>query len=141
GIPPQARGADRDRHEREAGMRWTRLCRRTSEAKADERNRAVLISRRWDQPPGHEPGGTEANKPGTPRRPRISRKPSRRERRLFRLPCRCLRAQSALSLHARLAGAASIRCSLRPPLLLRATNSCKTRTQIAPREGGVTSRK
>ena len=38
----------------------------------------------------------EANKPGTPGRPRISRKPSRRECRLFWLPCCCLRAQSAL---------------------------------------------
>ena len=38
---------------------------------------------------------TEANKPGTPGRSRISRKPLRRECRLFWLPCRCLRAQSA----------------------------------------------
>src|SRR5579859_4322298 len=36
---------------------------------------------------------TVANKPGTPRRPRISRKPSRRECRLIWLPCCCLRAQ------------------------------------------------
>ena len=33
--------------------------------------------------PGYDPGGTEANKPGTPRRPRISRKPLCRERRCF----------------------------------------------------------
>ena len=58
---------------------------------------------------------TEANKPGTPGRSRISRKPLRRECRLFWLPCRCLRALSAFSLHARLAGAACTRHSLRPP--------------------------
>jgi YD repeat-containing protein len=28
----------------------------------------VVVPRRWDQPPGQEPGGTEANKPGTPAR-------------------------------------------------------------------------
>jgi hypothetical protein len=70
-----------------SGERWTRWCRQASGIEADERSRAVLIPRRWDQPPGHEPGGTEAKEQGTPGRPRISRKPSRRERRLFRLPC------------------------------------------------------
>src|SRR5262244_24413 len=38
------------------------------------RSRVVLVPRRWDQPPGQEPGGTEANKPGTPGSARISRK-------------------------------------------------------------------
>src|SRR6185437_2118599 len=57
---------------------------------------------------------TETNKPGTPGRSRISRKPLRRECRLFRLPCVACVRKSALSLHARLAGAACIRHSLRP---------------------------
>src|SRR6185437_4418976 len=57
---------------------------------------------------------TEANKPGTPGRSRISRKPLRRGCRLFRLPCVACVRKSALSLHARLAGAACIRHSLRP---------------------------
>ena len=59
---------------------------------ADERNRVVPIPRRWNQPPGREPGGTVANKPGTPRRSRISRKPSRRECRSVRRTCHDLRA-------------------------------------------------
>jgi hypothetical protein len=33
-------------------------------------SRVVLIPRRWDQPPGQTPGGTGANKPGTPGRAR-----------------------------------------------------------------------
>ena len=37
-------------------------------------SRVVPIPRRWDQPLGQEPGGTVANKPGTPRRARSSRK-------------------------------------------------------------------
>ena len=57
---------------------------------------------------------TEANKPGTPRRPRISRKPSRRECRLFWLPCVACVRKSAFPLHARPAGAACTRHSLRP---------------------------
>jgi hypothetical protein len=32
------------------------------------------VPRRWGQPLGQEPGGTGANKPGTPRRARSSRK-------------------------------------------------------------------
>ena len=39
------------------------------------RNRAVPISRRWDQALRDEREATVANKPGTPRRPRISRQP------------------------------------------------------------------
>ena len=58
---------------------------------------------------------TEANKPGTPGRSRISRKPSRRGCRLFRLPCVACVRKVHFSLHARLAGAACIRHSLRPP--------------------------
>src|SRR6185312_7135616 len=57
---------------------------------------------------------TEANKPGTPGRSRISRKPLRRECRLFRLPCVACVRKVHFSLHARLAGAACIRHSLRP---------------------------
>jgi hypothetical protein len=101
-----------------SGMRWTRPCRKTSDADADERNRVVLIPRRWDQPPGlaisaltgrtrREPGGTEANKPGTPRRARISRKPLRRE-------CRCFGVPVAFFVACEPRVRLSIRCSLRP---------------------------
>jgi hypothetical protein len=45
-------------------MRWTLVGRKTSDAPADERNRVVLISRRWDQVLRHERRTTEANKPG-----------------------------------------------------------------------------
>jgi hypothetical protein len=91
-------------------------------------SRVVPIPRRWDQPLGlKSPGGTVAKKPGTPRRARSKPlKPLRREGRLSWLPCRCLRAQSALSLHARLAGAACTRPSLRPPVF-RGTKRCRTR--------------
>ena len=63
-------------------MRWTWCADGRSGAQADERNRVVLIPRRWDQVSDDEFEATEANKPGTPGRARISRKPLRRE-------CRC----------------------------------------------------
>ena len=37
-------------------------------------SRVVLSPRRWGQAPGQEPGATGANKPGTPRRARSSRR-------------------------------------------------------------------
>jgi hypothetical protein len=77
-------------------MRWTRAGRLTSGAKADERNRVVPIPRRWDQvgelamsalgPTRRVSPAMEANKPGTPGRSRISRKPLRRECRCFGVP-------------------------------------------------------
>jgi hypothetical protein len=99
----------------ERGMRWTFWPRQTSAAGTDgegvwSRSPDAGIKfagdeargRRWLESPAHR--GERA----------ISRKPLRRECRLFRLPCGFLRAQSAFLLHARLAGAASIRHSLRP---------------------------
>jgi hypothetical protein len=66
-----------------SGERWTRQCRKASGTEADERSRAVLISRRWDQARRvTNLRATEAKELGTPGRPRISRKPSRRERRI-----------------------------------------------------------
>ena len=70
--------------------------------------------RRWLESPAHR--GEHA----------ISRKPLRGECRLFRLNLCCLRAQCAFSLHARLAGAASIRCSPRP-LFREGHRRCITR--------------
>jgi len=96
------------------------------------RNRAVPIPRRWDQASRDEREATVARKPGAPRRPRISRKTIARGTPVVRLPCGCLRAQSAFLLHARLAGAASIRCSPRP-LVSRGASICKTRTLRAAR--------
>ena len=42
----------------------------TKRADCGRSSRVVVVPRRWDQPPGQEPGGTEANKPGTPARAR-----------------------------------------------------------------------
>jgi len=67
------------------GMRWTPGINRRVMLEADERSRVVLVPRRWDQALSDDLGATVANKPGTPRRPRISCKPSRRECRLSRL--------------------------------------------------------
>jgi len=72
------RGASRSSRNVEGGMRWTagwsaRLPRGRSHP-GGRRSRVVLVPRRWDQPPGQEPGATEANKPGTPGSARISRK-------------------------------------------------------------------
>ena len=62
----------------EGGMRWTAGCSaRMPRGRAHpdgRRSRVVLVPRRWDQPPDQKPGGTEANKPGTPGSARISRK-------------------------------------------------------------------
>ena len=57
----------------ERGMRWTCWRGQDERRQCGRRSRAVLTSRRWGQPPGQEPGGTVAKKPGTPGRPRISR--------------------------------------------------------------------
>jgi hypothetical protein len=80
---------------------------------------------------------TAANKPGTPRRSRISRNPLRRECRCFGGTCvACVRRVHTF-LHARLAGAASIRHSLRP-LDLGVTNeaslghSCRGNAKSRP---------
>src|SRR6185437_10145702 len=68
--------------------------------KHSSRTSEIVRSRRPDAGvkflAGRSRGAMVANKPGTPGRPRISRKPSRRECRLIWLPCCCLRAQSAL---------------------------------------------
>jgi hypothetical protein len=68
---------------REAGMRWPRRCRRTSDIEADGE---IAWSRHPDagvKLAMTKSQATEANKPGTPRRARISRNPLRRE-------CRCV---------------------------------------------------
>ena len=120
-----------------SGTRWTCWCRKASGANADGE---IVWSRSPDA--GIKRAGdlqaTEANKPGTPRRSRISRKPLRRECRLFRLPCGCLRAQVHFSLHARLAGAACIRHSLRP-LAFRGRRNDASPGHVVPRECGCMS--
>jgi hypothetical protein len=83
-------------------------------ARRERRNRAVPIPRRWNQASCDEREATVANRQGTPRRPRISRNPLRGECRLFRLPCEACVREMHFLLHARPAGAASIRCSPRP---------------------------
>ena len=127
-------GAARDRH-----GRWERdamdAVRARRSADCVRRNRAVPIPRRWNQALRTMRKATVANKPGTPRRTRISRKPIAQGTPVVRLPCGLLRAQCALSLHARLAGAASIRCSLRPlyrrgTMLLQSSDiSCRENEQ------------
>ena len=94
----------------ERGMRWTRWHQLTSDVRRGRRNRVVPMPRRWQQVCRlMNRQATEANKPGTPGRSRISRKPSRRECRLIWLPCCCLRAQSALSFARKARG-----CGLHP---------------------------
>src|SRR6185437_12947562 len=78
-------------------------------------------------------GAMVANKPGTPGRPRISRKPSRRGCRLIWLPCCCLRAQSALPFARKAHG-----CGLHPafpaPSSLRGSRSMHHSGAHTPRE-------
>jgi hypothetical protein len=81
------------------GMRWTRV------VSQDGRCGARTSEIAWSWPPDAEvnprvksSGGTGANKPGTPRRARISRKPLRRE-------CRCLGVPAAFFFCMRAAGA------------------------------------
>ena len=63
--PASTGGAYRGRHDTRGGERWTRAQRKTGDAAADERNRVVLISRRWDQVlRATIRKATEANKPG-----------------------------------------------------------------------------
>jgi hypothetical protein len=112
-VPPGKRGVTANRHLTRRGMRWTRCAQRRS-ADRVRRNRAVPIPRRWNQALRDERKATVARKPGTPRRSRISRKPIARGMPVVRLNLCCLRAQCAFLLHARLAGAASTRHSLRP---------------------------
>ena len=114
-IPLHPRGALRDRHERWRRDAMDASSAEDERARCGRRSRVVPVPRCWDQASCDEHEATVARKPGAPRRPRISRNPLRRECRLFRLPCRCLRAQRCSLLARGLTGAASIRHSLRPP--------------------------
>jgi hypothetical protein len=76
------------------------------------------------RPTRREPPATEANKPGTPGRARISRKPLRRECRCFGVPAAfflCMRAAGAT-------GASGAYCAL---LISRAAKRCMTRASLA----------
>jgi hypothetical protein len=119
-VPPPPGGAYRDRHGR--GKRdavdaadMQRAVRVDEHIRSVRRNRVVPIPRRWDQASRDEREATAANKPGTPRRSRISRKTIAQG-----VPdcCGCPVVACVrkvhFSLHARLAGAASIRHSLLP---------------------------
>jgi hypothetical protein len=69
-----------------SGMRWTRAV--SHDERCSRRTSEIVWSRSPDagiKRVGH-PFATEANKPGTPRRARISRKPLRRGRRCFGVP-------------------------------------------------------
>src|ERR1700677_1208687 len=48
-VPTHTQGAFRDRHERRAGMRWTRVARLTRAQSCGRRSRVVLTPRRWRQ--------------------------------------------------------------------------------------------
>src|SRR6185312_10444410 len=66
-------GRSANRHQTRDGMRWTRGPAQDERGRCGRRNRAVPIPRRWDQVLRVDCSkATEANKPGTPRRPRIS---------------------------------------------------------------------
>src|ERR1700684_2071636 len=84
-IPAQHRGAFRDRHERRAGMRWTRVALLTRALIRGRRSRVVLTPRRWRQVGESDFTGDGGNKARSPRRARRNPlKPLRREGRVFR---------------------------------------------------------
>src|SRR5581483_6027909 len=84
-------------------------------------------------PPGHEPGGTEANKPETPRRARSSRSNHcAGSAGAFRLTCGdYARVLFCFAREAAGAPAPGIPCAL---LLNEGHRMARTRTQIAPRD-------
>jgi hypothetical protein len=116
--PAPMRGAYRDRHGRRRGLRWTRGRRKTGAVHAYGE---IVWSRSPDagiKSCGTFRKATVARKPGAPRRARISRN-TIAQGMPGCLGCpvvACVR-KSAISWHARLAGAVSIRHSLRPPLM------------------------
>src|SRR5690242_12971866 len=121
------------------GMRWP--CRRARRARrCGRRNRVVPIPRRWDQVSRDEREATVARKPAAPRRARISRNTIAQgvpvvPAALWFLAC----AKCTRSLHARLAGAASIRHSLRPldregrGRCTTRADSCRGSAKLCPR--------
>ena len=107
--------------------------------KHSSRTSEIVRSRRPDagvNPRVTSPGGMVANKPGTPGRPRISRKPSRRGCRLIWLPCCCLRAQSAL-FFARKAHGCGLHPAFPAPSSLRGSRLLHHPATLVPRECGV----
>src|SRR5581483_10376560 len=102
-------------------------------------SRVVLIPRRWNQACRDDRQTTGASTPGTPGRARSSRKPSRRECRMFRPTCSEYLLVRRLPVFAcEAAGAASARHSLRP-LLSEGHRFAKPGRDIAPRGCGFTS--
>ena len=104
------RGAYRDRHEAWCGMRWT--CWLASDDGLPRRTSEIV----WSRPPDAEVkriarcfvGATVANKPGTPRRARISRKTIAQGVPVFRCTCGVFLCMRCRGCHW------CIRCSLRP---------------------------
>jgi hypothetical protein len=77
-IPAHTQGAFRDRHERRAGMRWTRVALLTRALSCGRRSRVVLTPRRWRQVSQkylRDDGGKKARSPGRARNKLL--KPSR----------------------------------------------------------------
>jgi hypothetical protein len=89
----------------------------TSACCRGRRRRVVPIPRCWDQTSRAMREATVAGSPAHRGERAISRKPLRRECRCFGCPVDACVRESAFLLHARLAGAASIRHSLRPCVL------------------------
>ena len=66
-------------------MRWTRRCARRCDLDGGRSSRVVVVPRRWDQPPGlRARGGRRLTSPVLRREREVSRKPLRRECRMFR---------------------------------------------------------
>ncbi len=126
------------RHERCGGMRWTRV------RAEDERLNARTAKACGPDPPmpgstpGQKPGGRWQRSPAHRGERAISRKPLRRGCRLFRLPCRCLRAQSALSFARKARGCGQHPAFPAPSALPRARHDAKL-GHVVPREGGRAS--
>jgi hypothetical protein len=136
GITPPVspkRGADRDRHERCGGMRWTLMSRRrtwlTWTAKSCGPDAAVLASSSRKQASADD-GGKKAVHRGEHE---VSRKPLRREGRMLSAEPVCSCAHSYAHIARETAGAARTRLSLRP-LLLRRDQVHAQLGRIAPRE-------
>jgi hypothetical protein len=142
---PNTRDVSADRHDTWGGMRWTP--KRTDDVRRGGwSSRVVVVPRRWDQvrgdaisalrPKRRDQRATEANKPGLRREREVSRKPLRRECRMFRLTCTDLWASSLFCPRGlRVRPAPGIPCALCFP---RGVNDPITRTHL--RRGNALAR-
>ena len=104
-------------------------------ARGGRRRRVVLAPRRWCQVPGKLPGGDGGKKAVRREEHVISRKPLRREGRVFSAEPVCSCAHSFVHFAHEIAGAARTRSSLRPLCFFRGWQS--TQAPDASRRGSA----